>query len=163
MPDERRGCGRTNWDDLLIGGILAPASLWAPLCCSAPLILWAGFATGWLQSTECWWETAVWRPPPTSPLLPPTPPCHMIKGIPRGTQKHGWGYFRQEESETITTACTVCVCACTRMCVWVCMLIDRLILSYNSNSNQITHLFLLSCEVQMSPFESLDYFLKPLW
>lgn len=40
-----------------------------------------------------------------------------------------------------------CVCVC------MCMLIDSLILSYNSNSNQVTHLFLLSCEVLMSPYD----------
>lgn len=37
-----------------------------------------------------------------------------------------------------------------RVCVCV-FVIDRLILSYNSDSNRVTHLFLLSCEVQMSP------------
>lgn len=104
-------------------------------------------------SRVCDWLTAVdWVLMGNSCLTtpsppPPTPPCHMIKGIPRGTQKQGWGYCRQEESETITTARTVCVCVC------MCMLIDSLILSYNSNSNQVTHLFLLSCEVLMSPYD----------
>lgn len=162
--------GQTNWDDLLIecifGSCTAPSHTLLPWPCEA--------ATGWLQLTECWWETAVRRPPPPSQTLPPsqslpliptnqppltTPPlkappplCHDRRHYlwDRKTRLRLQQTGRKWLSQTLRTVCvSVDVC-----------LIHRLIWSYGTDSNPPTHLFLQSCEVQVSlqDLKSLDLF-----
>lgn len=118
------------------------------LCPSDPL---SRVTTGWLQLTECWWETAVWQPPS---LPPSTPSCHMIKGIPHGTLKHGWGYLRQEESETITIACTVSAC------VHVDWLTDTII-KFQQQSDYTSVFAILWGPNAPNGTDTLNYYCKP--
>lgn len=166
------GYGQTNWDDLLIEGIFGPRT---PL--SRTLPLWpCEAATGWLQLTDCWWETAVGQPTPPPPCPNPTsrpPPSlttrPLLNSTPAAAASHDKRHFLWETKGTFEVTadrkkvrpsqplCTFCACVCVyvRVCV-----IDRLIRSYYTDSNRLTHLFLLLCEVQVSPQDSksLDHF-----
>lgn len=140
-----RGYGGTNWDDLLIGCIFASLSF-APSLSEA--------ATGrLLDSSTDGKQLSDSQPPspPAPPLLPPAPPpaAHHMKKKRDFSQDMKTVEVTSAERKQGLEDWAHSVRVCLHMLTdW---LTDWLIIEYKSNRSQVTHLFLLSCEVWESP------------